>query len=81
MIHIHGDINDLLYFSDKNGVCAYSSRYVAYAMEGSHIVGVFYTIKEAESFYERNKNNDSLPIIYFWDEERWLKQNNNHDNT
>ena len=71
MIHIHADIDGLKYFSDKNGVCAYSSRIVAYAMQDAHIVGVFYTLKQAQDFYEKNKYKQNLPILYYWDENRW----------
>jgi hypothetical protein len=71
MIHIHSDIDGLKYFSDKNGICAYSNRIVAYAMQDADIVGVFYTVKQAEAFYESNKHKENLPIIYFWDEKRW----------
>jgi len=71
MIHIHYDIDGLKYFSDKNGICAYSNRIVAYAMQHEHIVGVFYTIKQVPDFYERNKYNVNLPVVYYWDENRW----------
>lgn len=70
-IHIHTDIESLMFFSDKNGVCAYNSRVMAYAMQHEHIVGVFYNKKQLESFYEHNKHKEGLPIIYFWDEKRW----------
>ena len=71
MIHIHGDVEGLKYFSDKNGVCAYSSRAVAYAMQDADIVAVFYTTKQAQDFYNSNKDKENLPVIYFWDEKRW----------
>jgi hypothetical protein len=71
MIHIHGDTDGLRYFSDKNGICAYNDRVVAYAMQDSDIVGVFYTIQQAQSFYEYNKFKDNLPVLFYWDESRW----------
>jgi hypothetical protein len=71
MIHIHGDVDGLKYFSDINGVCAYSNMAVAYAMQDADIVGIFYTTKQAKEFYERNKLKENLPVIYFWDEKRW----------
>ncbi len=71
MIHIHGDVEGLKYFSDKNGVCAHSNRAVAYAMQDADIVAVFYTVKQAEDFYEHNKHKQNLPAIYYWDENRW----------
>lgn len=67
-IHIHTDIENLKYFVDKNGLRTCSDRLVAYAMQNEHIVGVFYTLKQANAFYEKNKFNDNLPIIYYWDE-------------
>lgn len=75
MIHIHGDIDGLKYFSDKNGVCAYSSRYIAYAMQDSHIVEVFYTTKQAQDYYQYNKHKDNIPILFYWDENRWINRN------
>jgi hypothetical protein len=77
MIHIHSDVDGLKYFSDKNGVCAYSNRAVAYAMQNEHIVGLFYTEKQAKDFYEQHKHTcisgKLLPILFYWDESRWDK--------
>jgi hypothetical protein len=70
-VHIHGDVEGLKYFSDKNGVCAYSPRSIAYAMQNADIVGVFYTTKQAQRFYEHNKYERNLPVLYYWDENRW----------
>ena len=75
MIHIHGDVDGLKYFSDKNGVCAYSNLIVAYAMQDENVVGVFYTTEQAERFYKINEFKENLPVIYFWDEKRWNNRN------
>lgn len=73
MIHIHTDVDDLKYFSDKNGVSAYDNRVISYAMQGANIVGVFYTKIQAFVFYNKNKNKENLRILYYWDENRWKK--------
>lgn len=71
MIHIHTEKDSLNYFSDKNGVSAYSERAVAFAMQGANITRIFFTLKEAKEYYELNKYKDDLPEVYFWDERRW----------
>ena len=70
-LHIHTEVEDLKFFSDKNGVSAYSDRVVSYAMQGSNVVGIFYNNSQAVYFYENNKYTKALNPIYFWDEVRW----------
>lgn len=73
VIHIHTDVQSLIYFSDKHGVCAYAPWYIAYAMQNEHVVGAFKTVQQIEEFYEENKFIEDLPIKFFWDEKRWEK--------
>ena len=73
MIHIHTDVENLIYFSDKNGISPDPARLVAYAMQGADIVKVFYLPKQAIEFYELNAHKEDLPVIYYWDESKWNK--------
>lgn len=80
MIHIHSDVEILVYFTDKNGLSAFNKDAIGYAMQGENIVQVFYNrgnegfgFKNAEQYYIENKYKENLPIIYFWNQEIWDK--------
>lgn len=80
MFHLHTDVEGLMYFQDKNGVCAYDNRLIGYAMQDADIVRVFYTQKQMQDFYNGHNFNcnvlgKKLEPIYFWSEERWNKRN------
>ena len=69
-IFLHEDVENLKYFVDKNGISGsifnIGSQPILYAMQKENIVGVFYNIKQAISFYENNKYKENLPIIYYY---------------
>lgn len=72
-IFIHSDVENLRFFTDKNEIALSGNRAVSYAMQGSDIVGVFYTDKQATQFYESKKYEKNLPVIGFFDVSRWEK--------
>ena len=76
-IFIHSDVENLIFFIDKNGIALATGtaldRAISYAMQGSDIVGVFYTNKQAQQFYESKRYEENLPIIGFFDVSRWEK--------
>lgn len=81
MFHLHTDVKGLIYFQDKNGVCASNNRLIGYAMQDSDIVRVFYTYKQMQDFYKCNNVDcnilgKKLEPIFFWSEERWDIRNN-----
>ena len=44
-------------------------------MQGGDIVRVFYNQKDAVDYYDKNRYKSDLPIIYFFDQEKWNKKN------
>jgi len=72
-IFIHSDVENLRFFTDKNGISLSSDRALSYAMQGSDIVGVFYTDKQAQQFYESKRYEENLHVIGFFDASRWEK--------
>lgn len=81
MIHIHTEVENLKYFSSKHGVCAYSNRAIAFAMQGANIVGVFYTKQQMINFYEWNKHKEYIEPIYYWDEALWDQYHGQNETT
>ena len=75
-IFIHNDVENLRFFSNKHGISASSDRITHYAMQGSDIVRVFYNKKDAIDYYNRNRYTSDLPIIYFFDQEKFLTETN-----
>ena len=74
-IFIHNDVENLRFFSNKYGISASSDRITHYAMQGSDIIRVFYNQKDAIDYYNKNRYTEKLPVIYFFDQEKWNKKN------
>ena len=74
-IFIHSDVENLRYFTDKNGITAMYSRLVSYAMQGADIVKVFYDNYTARRYYETNRYTENLPVIYYFNESLFNKLN------
>ena len=72
-IFINSDVQNLRFFKDKNGIPLSGDRAVSYAMQGADIVGVFYTDRQAQQFYESKRYEENLPVIGFFDVSRWEK--------
>lgn len=77
-IFIHNDTENLRFFSDKNGIPCSSYRITHYAMQGSDIVKIFYNQKDAIEFYNKKRYVANLPVLYFFNEEKYNKLNNNY---
>ena len=75
VIFIHNDVENLRFFSNKYGISASSDRITHYAMQGGDIVRVFYNQKDAVDYYKKNRYTENLPVIYFFDQEKWNKEN------
>ena len=76
-IFIHSDVENLKFFTDRNGIALATGtaldRAISYAMQGADIVGVFYTDRQAQQFYESKRYEENLPVIGFFDVSRWEK--------
>jgi hypothetical protein len=76
-IFIHSDVENLKFFTDKNGIALATGtaldRAIAYAMQGANIVGVFYTDIQAQQFYNAKRYEENLLVIGYFDEPRWGK--------
>lgn len=72
-IFIHSDVQNLRFFKDKNGIPLSGDRAVSYAMQGADIVGVFYTDRQAQQFYESKRYEENLHVIGFFDKSCWEK--------
>ena len=75
-IHIHNDVENLIYFKNKHGIYCSVDRITHYAMRGSDIVRVFYNKNEAQYFYDNQIKFLELEPIYFFDEEKFNLINN-----
>ncbi len=68
---IHEDVQNLIYFVDKNGIPAFDSRILLYAMEGSNVIAAFYTKEQCISYCNNNFDKKDLPVLYTFSEKEW----------
>ena len=79
-IFIHNDVENLKYFSNKYGISASSDRITQYAMQGSDIIKLFYNTNDANEYYNKNRYVSDLPILFYFDGEKFNKSLTNSDN-
>lgn len=72
-IFIHSDVENLRFFTDKNGIALSGDRAISYAMQGAVIVAIFYTESQARQFYVSNRYEEDIHAIGIFDVSRWEK--------